>query len=151
MENMEVYAPIAHRLGIRTVKEELEDLSLRYLDPMGYEEIEQNLALRNDERAGFIASIKQQILDRMTPIIPKVYLEGRVKSIHGIYRKMFIQGKSMDEIFDVFAIRIIVDTVTDCYTASGVTMICSVLFQIGLRITFPLRNPICISLSIRLY
>ena len=120
LENMEVYAPIAHRLGIRTVKEELEDLSLRYLDPMGYEEIEQNLALRNDERAGFIASIKQQILDRMTPIIPKVYLEGRVKSIHGIYRKMFIQWKSMDEIFDVFAIRIIVDTVTDCYTALGV-------------------------------
>lgn len=120
LENMEVFAPIAHRLGIRTVKEELEDLSLRYLDPMGYEEIEQNLALREDQRAGFIASIKQQILERMTPLVPKVYLEGRVKSIPGIYRKMFVQGKSMDEIFDVFALRVIVDTVTECYSALGV-------------------------------
>lgn len=120
LENMEVFAPIAHRLGIRTVKEELEDISLRYLDPMGYAEIENNLEMKREERTKFIADIKRRIRERMEPIIPKVYLEGRVKSIHGIYRKVFIQGKNMDEIFDVYAIRVIVDTVNDCYNALGI-------------------------------
>ncbi|MDD5952799.1 MAG: bifunctional (p)ppGpp synthetase/guanosine-3',5'-bis(diphosphate) 3'-pyrophosphohydrolase [Oscillospiraceae bacterium] len=120
LENMEVFAPIAHRLGIRTVKEELEDLSLRCLDPMGYAEIEKNLDLKREERAKFIADIEQRIMERMQPVIPKVYVEGRVKSINGIYRKVFIQGRSMDEIFDVYAIRVIVDTVNDCYNALGI-------------------------------
>ena len=101
LENMEVFAPIAHRLGIRAVKEELEDLSLRCLDPMGYAEIEKNLDMKREERNKFIADISKRISDRMKPVIPKVYVEGRVKSIHGIYRKLFIQGKSMDEIFDI--------------------------------------------------
>lgn len=120
LENMEVFAPIAHRLGIRTVKEELEDRSLRILDPMGYAEIEKNLAMEREERASFIAAIEKRIMERMQPIIPKVYVEGRVKSIHGIYRKLFIQERSMDEIFDVYAIRVIVDTVNDCYNALGI-------------------------------
>ncbi len=120
LENMEVFAPIAHRLGIRTVKEELEDRSLRILDPMGYAEIEKNLALKREERDSFIAEIEKRIKERMEPEIPKVYVEGRVKSIHGIYRKLFIQGRSMDEIFDVYAIRVIVDTVNDCYNALGI-------------------------------
>ena len=120
LENMEVFAPIAHRLGIRAVKEELEDLSLRCLDPMGYAEIEKNLDMKREERNKFIADISKRISDRMKPVIPKVYVEGRVKSIHGIYRKLFIQGKSMDEIFDIYAIRVIVDTVNDCYNALGV-------------------------------
>ena len=120
LENMEVFAPIAHRLGIRTVKEELEDLSLQYLDPMGYEEIETNLELRQDERDAFIERIKERILERVQPMIPNVYLSGRVKSINGIYRKMFIQGRSMEEIFDVYAVRVIVDTVGDCYNVLGI-------------------------------
>ena len=120
LENMEVYAPIADRLGIRAVKEELEDLSLRYLDPMGYQEIERALELHEDERAGLIEKIKAQILEKMQPVIPKVHLEGRVKSIHGIYRKMFVQGKNIDEIYDVYAVRVIVDTVIDCYNALGI-------------------------------
>ena len=120
LENMEVFAPIAHRLGIRAVKEELEDLSLRCLDPMGYAEIEKNLDMKREERNKFIADISKRISDRMKSVIPKVYVEGRVKSIHGIYRKLFIQGKSMDEIFDIYAIRVIVDTVNDCYNALGV-------------------------------
>ena len=120
LENMEIFAPIAQRLGIRTVKDELEDLSLRYLDPMGYKEIEENLAFKREERMKFIGEIEEQILERMRPVIPKVYVEGRVKSIHGIYRKMFVQGRHIDEIFDVYAVRVIVDTVNDCYNALGV-------------------------------
>ena len=120
LENMEVYAPIADRLGIRAVKEELEDLSLRYLDPMGYQEIEHALELHKDERADFIQKIKTQILEKMLPVIPKVHLEGRVKSINGIYHKMFVQGKSIDQIYDVYAVRVIVDTVIDCYNALGI-------------------------------
>ncbi|MFU0833698.1 MAG: (p)ppGpp synthase/hydrolase, HD superfamily [Oscillospiraceae bacterium] len=120
LENMEVYAPIAHRLGIRAVKEELEDLSLRILDPTAYQEIESGLELRSGERTKFIEQTKSKIFDRVSPIIPNVYLEGRVKSINGIYRKMFIQGKTMDEIYDIYAVRVIVDTVNDCYNVLGI-------------------------------
>lgn len=120
LENMEVYAPIADRLGIRAVKEELEDLSLRCLDPTGYQEIEQALALHRDERADFIQKIQTQISQKMAPVIPKVHLEGRVKSINGIYQKMFIQGRTIDQIYDVYAVRVIVDTVIDCYNALGI-------------------------------
>jgi GTP diphosphokinase / guanosine-3',5'-bis(diphosphate) 3'-diphosphatase len=120
LENMEVYAPIAHRLGIRAVKEELEDLSLRILDPTAYQEIESGLELRSGERTKFIESTKRKIFDRVSPTIPNVYLEGRVKSINGIYRKMFIQGKTMDEIYDIYAVRVIVDTVNDCYNVLGI-------------------------------
>ena len=120
LENMEVYAPIAHRLGIRAVKEELEDLSLRYLDPIAYEEIESALKLRSRDRSEFIEQTKQKIYNRVSPMIPNVYLEGRVKSINGIYRKVFMQGKNIDEIYDVYAVRVIVDTVNDCYNVLGI-------------------------------
>ena len=101
LECMEVYAPIAHRLGIRAVKEELEDLSLRYLDPVAYQEIENTLTLHKNERAAFIERTKKKIYDRLCTMIPNVYLEGRVKSINGIYRKMFIQGKNIERIYDI--------------------------------------------------
>ncbi len=120
LENMEVYAPIAHRLGIRAVKEELEDLSLRYLDAVAYQEIENALELRSKDRKAFIDTIKKRIFDRVSPMIPNVYLEGRVKSINGIYRKVFIQGRNMDEIYDIYAVRVIVDTVNDCYNVLGI-------------------------------
>ena len=120
LENMEVYAPIAHRLGIRAVKEELEDLSLRCLDPVAYEEIENGLALRRNERKAFIDQTKKYIYERVSPLIPNVYLEGRVKSINGIFRKTFIQGRSMEEIYDIYAVRVIVDTVNDCYNVLGI-------------------------------
>ncbi len=119
LESMEVYAPIAHRLGIRAVKEELEDLSLQYLDPIAYHEIEDTLAMQSKDRIAFIERTKTEIRQRVSTIIPNVYLEGRVKSINGIFRKMFIQGKSMEEIYDVYAVRVIVDTVTDCYNVLG--------------------------------
>ena len=117
---MEVYAPIAHRLGIRAVKEELEDLSLQYLDPIAYEEIENALASRSRDGMKFIQNVQDRIRERVSEIIPNVYLEGRVKSINGIYRKMFIQGKNMEEIYDIYAVRVIVDTVNDCYNVLGI-------------------------------
>lgn len=119
LETMEVYAPIAHRLGIRALKEEMEDISLRYLDPIGYHEIESALAMKSGEREEFINKIKKQIYDRISSVIPNVHLEGRVKSINGIYRKVFVQGKSMEEIYDIYAVRVIVDSLNDCYNVLG--------------------------------
>lgn len=120
LENMEVYAPIAHRLGIRAVKEELEDRSLKILDPFAYKEIEDGLNLRAEERKKFIVDMREKMYARLSKVIPNVYIEGRVKSINGIYRKMFIQNRSMDEIYDIYALRVIVDTVNDCYNVLGI-------------------------------
>lgn len=120
LECVEVYAPIAHRLGIRRVKEFMEDVSLQYLDPTAYHEIEKDLEARSDSRNQFIETTKTQIRSRVEPSIPNVYIEGRVKSVYGIYRKMFIQGKSFEEIYDVFAVRVIVDTIEDCYNVLGI-------------------------------
>lgn len=119
-ENMEVYAPIAHRLGIRTIKEELEDLSLKYLDPVAYQEIEAALELRKEDREKLLGIIKKTIEQKISPFIPDLYLEGRVKSINGIYRKMFIKNYLMEEIYDIYAVRVIVNTVNDCYNTLGV-------------------------------
>ena len=120
LETMEIYAPIAHRLGIRAVKEELEDISIRHLDPMGCAEIETALNMRKAERENFLQVIKGRITERVSPMIPNVYLEGRVKSMNGIYRKMYQQNRAFDEIYDVYAVRVIVDTVIDCYNVLGI-------------------------------
>ena len=120
VECLEDYAPIAHRLGIRTVKEYMEDVSLKYLDPLAYQEIEDDLASRSNSSKQFIEDTKALIRSRMEVSIPDVYIEGRVKSVYGIYRKMFIQGKAFDEIYDVFAVRVIVDTIEDCYNVLGI-------------------------------
>ncbi len=119
-ETLEIYAPIAHRLGIRTVKEELEDLSIRYLDPVGYKEIEE-LVNRNDKvHPNFIPDTIAVISQRVHELIPDAQIDGRRKSVHGIYRKMYIQNREFDEIYDVYAIRIIVDNVVDCYNCLGI-------------------------------
>lgn len=120
LENMQVFAPIAHRLGIKTIKDELEDRSLQYLDPIGYKEIENALLMNEEGRDEFIDSIKKQILEKTEHTIKNVYISGRVKSINSIYRKTFMQGRTIDQIFDVFAVRVIVDTVPDCYNVLGV-------------------------------
>ena len=120
LECVEVYAPIAHRLGIRRVKDFMEDVSLRYLDPTAYHEIEKDLEARSNSRKQFVDDTKAQIRGRIEPSISNVYIEGRVKSVYGIYRKMFIQGKSFEEIYDVFAVRVIVDTIEDCYNVLGI-------------------------------
>lgn len=119
LETMEVFAPIAHRLGIRKIKEELEDLSLQYLDPIAYADIEKSLTRMKEDREQFIESIKQRIKDRISDAVPNAYIEGRVKSINGIYRKTIVQGKTIEQIYDIFAVRVIVDTVADCYNVLG--------------------------------
>ena len=117
-ETMEVYAPIANRLGILNVKEELEDRSLHYLDPVGYEEISKMLS----ERAGeeFLASVSGVIEQRLEESgIEGATIKRRVKSIYGIYRKTIMQNKSFDEIYDIYAVRIILDTLAECYSTLG--------------------------------
>lgn len=122
LETMNIYAPIAHRLGMKTLKDEIEDLAFRYLDPYAYSEIEKMLQIRSDKREAFIESIKKQISERFLEAgfekAPQI--EGRVKSIYGIYKKAFMQGKDFDEIYDKYAVRIIVDTVYECYNALGI-------------------------------
>ena len=120
LETLEVYAPIAHRLGIRAVKEELEDLAIMHLDPVAYHEIENLLTVRKKNREKFLDDIKARIKERVEEFVPGITIEGRVKSIHGIYRKMYMQGKSFDEIYDIYAVRIITDTVVNCYNILGV-------------------------------
>ncbi len=122
VETLEVYAPIAHRLGIRPVKEELEDLSIKHLDPVGYEEIENLLALRKPQREEVLEAIKTNIAQRLKEEMPDTQMtfQSRVKSIHGIYRKMYNQSRDFDEIYDIYAIRIITDTVANCYNILGI-------------------------------
>ena len=117
-ETMEVYAPIANRLGILNVKEELEDRSLHYLDPVGYEEISRMLS----ERAGeeFLAKVSGVIERRLAESgIEGATIKRRVKSIYGIYRKTIMQNKSFDEIYDIYAVRVILDTLAECYSTLG--------------------------------
>ncbi len=119
-ETIEIYAPIAHRLGIRPVKEELEDLAISYLDPVAYEEIKRALAEQEPQRKEFLDSIKEKISARVKTVVKDATIEGRIKSVHGIYRKMYMQGKSFEEIYDIYAVRLIVNTVSDCYNCLGV-------------------------------
>ena len=122
LETLEVYAPIAHRLGIRPIKEELEDLAIKHLDPVAYADIEESLKHHKNQREKILEDIKSRIEERLKADMPGVKLsfQGRVKSIHGIYRKMYQQGKDYDEIYDIYAIRIITDNVTDCYNILGI-------------------------------
>ena len=119
LETMEVYAPIAHRLGIRAMKEELEDLSLAHLDPIGYNTIVEKLNTQKTERQEFLNRIKERIKERIGKD-ENVVVEGRVKSVYGIYRKVYMQGKEFEEIYDVYAVRVIVDSVIDCYNVLGI-------------------------------
>lgn len=120
LETLEIYAPIAHRLGIRSIKEELEDRAIRYLDPVAYEEIENSLSMKSSEGKEFLDDITSQISEKITPIMPNSKITSRVKSVHGIFRKVYIKGKNFEEIYDIYAIRIIVDSMIDCYNALGI-------------------------------
>ena len=120
LETMEVYAPIAHRLGMNNFKEELEDLSLMYLDPTGYDEIEEILS-SNINSEDFIKTITENIRKRLQEMnIKEPHIESRVKSRYGIYRKLFVQNRAVEEIYDIYAIRIILDNVNDCYNVLGI-------------------------------
>ena len=119
-ETLGIYAPIAHRLGIRPIKEELEDLAISFLDPVAYSEIGEKLSAQSNSRQEFLDGIINKIRARVGDAIKVVRVEGRIKSVHGIYRKMYINGKAFDEIYDIYAVRIIVDNLADCYTALGI-------------------------------
>lgn len=119
LETMEIYAPIAHRLGMQRVKWELEDLALQYLDPVGYKEIEQDLAAKSSAHEEFMASVQRRINDRLDAEGINATAYGRVKHIYSIYRKMYTQNKTMDEIFDLYAFRVIVDDIPNCYNVLG--------------------------------
>ena len=120
LETMEIYAPIAHRLGMQRIKWELEDLSLKYLDPVGFEEINSSLQLKAKEYDAFMKKTQDQIDKRLQEMHIPHTVYGRMKHPYSIYRKMFSQNKQLDEIFDLFAFRVIVGSVGDCYNVLGV-------------------------------
>ena len=119
LETMEIYAPIAHRLGMQKLKWELEDLALRYLDPVGYKEIERELAERSHAHEEFLNAIRHRIQERLVDEGIHCTVYGRVKHIYSIYRKMYAQQKTLNEIFDLYAFRVIVDDMPDCYNVLG--------------------------------
>ncbi|SHM34334.1 RelA/SpoT family protein [Ruminococcus flavefaciens] len=121
LETMNIYAPIAHRLGIRAIKEELQDLAFHFLDPYAYSEIENILENKKEEREAFIEIIKSRIAQRFKTedFSQPPQIDGRVKSIYSIYRKIFINHKNIDEIYDKYAVRIIVTTIAECYNVLG--------------------------------
>ncbi len=120
LETMNFYAPIAHRLGMSAVKEEMEDISIKILDPYGSKMIEDMLNKHKEQRDTFIDVIKERIRDRIQDIQPPPTIEGRVKSVYSIYKKVYVKGKSFDEIYDIYAVRVIVSTVIECYNVLGI-------------------------------
>lgn len=119
LETMEIYAPIAHRLGMSRIKWELEDLSLKILDPIGYGEIVEGLKAQSEQHEEFLTRIQECIDEKLTESGIGHTLSARVKHIYSIYRKMYAQHKTMDEIYDIYAVRVIVKSVTDCYNVLG--------------------------------
>ena len=119
LETMHIYAPLAHRLGIQKIKLELENLSLYYLDPVGYEEVRAAIEEKYGQNRDFLEYAKTFINEKLKENGITADLEGRVKSVYSLYRKMYTQNKSFDEIYDFYAVRIITETELECYTALG--------------------------------
>ena len=120
LETMQVFAPLAHRLGMQRMKQELENISLRYLDPFGYEQIEKHIEEKYGQSHDFNERARSQISDKLTESGINFSLDGRVKTVYSIYRKMFEQNKSFNEIYDFYALRVLVDTELECYTVMGI-------------------------------
>ena len=118
-ETMDIYAPLAHRLGMQKIKWELEDTSLRYLNPAEYNDIMAYLSAREEQNEAFMRTIQQTITERLTSMGIKNTTYGRIKHVYSIYRKMQTQKKAMDELYDLFAFRVIVDSIPDCYNVLG--------------------------------
>ena len=119
METMEIYAPLAHRLGMQKIKWELEDTSLQYLDPEGCQEIIDYLKKNEDSANSFMNAIQSKITDRLASVGIHGSIYGRVKHTYSIYRKMRAQNKTIDELYDLYAFRVIVDNIADCYNVLG--------------------------------
>ena len=120
LETMQVYAPLAHRLGMQKIKQELENLSLRYLDPIGYAEVQKHIESKYGQNLDFIESIRSMVNEKLKESNIHFTLEGRIKTVYSIYKKMYNQNKSFDQIYDFYAMRIIVDTELECYTVLGI-------------------------------
>ncbi len=120
LETMHVFAPLAHRLGMQRIKQELERHALSYLDPIGFEEVQRDIDKKYGNNINFIENTKENVASKLKDYNVKFTLEGRVKSTYSIYKKMYNQNKSFDEIYDFYAIRIIVDTELECYTVLGI-------------------------------
>ncbi|MBR4890393.1 MAG: bifunctional (p)ppGpp synthetase/guanosine-3',5'-bis(diphosphate) 3'-pyrophosphohydrolase [Clostridia bacterium] len=118
-ETLEVYAALAHRLGMSKIKWELEDLSLKYIDPIAYKEISDSISLKKQEREQFINDIMDTLKNKTAELNINSHITGRAKHFYSIYRKMFTQNKSIDELYDLFAVRVIVDSINDCYSVLG--------------------------------
>ena len=119
LETMYIYAPLAHRLGIQRIKQELENISLYYLDTVGYQEVSEEIDKKFGRSGDFIDQAKAILAEKLSENGISFTLEGRVKSVYSLYRKMYSQNKAFDEIYDFFAVRVIVDTELECYTALG--------------------------------
>ena len=119
LETMYIYAPLAHRLGIQKIKHELENISLYYLDKVGYDEVHESIEKKYGQNIGFIEEAKQILHDKLVENHINFAIEGRIKSVYSLYRKMYAQNKAFDEIYDFYAVRIIVDTELECYTSLG--------------------------------
>ncbi len=119
-ETMEIYAPIAQRLGISKIKIELDDLSLKYLEPDIYKDLSEKIEIKKSSREHFIEEIIEEVQEQIDNAGIEAKIDGRVKHLFSVYRKMVNQNKTLDQIYDLFAVRIIVDTVKDCYAALGI-------------------------------
>ncbi len=119
-ESLDVYAPLAYRLGISKIKIELEDLALKYLDSVAYYEIVEGLSQKQSERDSYVENVRSVIAEKMENMGIKCHIVARAKHIYSIFRKMYSQNKTLDEIYDLFAVRIIVDTVAECYAVLGI-------------------------------
>ena len=119
LETMEMYAPIAHRLGMQKVKWELEDLSIQYLDPIGCDAINEGLKLRSGEDESFVNKIQIRITERLNSLGIECTVNGRIKHMYSIYRKMYSQKKELSEVLDLYAFRVIVNDIADCYNVLG--------------------------------
>ena len=120
LETMQVYAPLAHRLGMQKIKQELENISISYLDPYGYAEVQKHIEQKYGQSVDFIESTRDWINEKLKENQIGFILEGRIKSVYSVYRKMFVKGKSFDEIYDFYALRVIVNTELECYTVLGI-------------------------------
>ena len=119
-ETLEIYAPLAHRLGVYAIKQELEDLSLRYIDPAGYQNLVQKVGQKRSERQDNIRMVINELSEKLDEQHIRYDIDGRPKHFYSIYRKMVLQNKPFDQIYDLIAIRVLVDTIPDCYTVLGI-------------------------------
>ncbi|MFA9424161.1 MAG: bifunctional (p)ppGpp synthetase/guanosine-3',5'-bis(diphosphate) 3'-pyrophosphohydrolase, partial [Sedimentibacter sp.] len=119
IETIEIYAPIANRLGMASIKWELEDLSLKYIDPEGYEDLLKKVQEKSEKRKGYISNIILVMKEKLTESLIQADIKGRPKSLYSIYKKMYYKNRAFEQIYDLIAVRIIVDSIKDCYGALG--------------------------------